>query len=152
MAWVNADDLNFAQCVIVPDESGTNYASTTTPKSYSYTAHNPQSGYNCSGSGSTTVWSTTPYGEYVSQFYTQAGLTSVWQPSSYDVNQAYYSYNVSQFNTTPSPITITPYSGYTFSGKISSIGGVVDLSGSCNIQNCGTFGSSSSCAPLIRSN
>ena len=152
MVWVNADDLNFAQCVIVPDESGTNYASTTTPKSYSYTAHNPQSGYNCSGSGSTTVWSTTPYGEYVSQFYTQAGLTSVWQPSSYDINQAYYSYNVSQFNTTPSPITITPYSGYTFSGKISSIGGVVDLSGSCNIQNCGTFGSSSSCAPLIRSN
>ena len=150
MVWVNSDDLNFSTCVIVPDESGTNYASTTTPQSYSYTVNSPMGSPGCGTGFLATAWSTTPYGEYVSQLYAQAGLTSEYQPANYSSTTLRYPYTVSQFNTTPTPVTITPYSTYKFSPELTSTGAVIDVGGLCDIPNCGSTGTLSSCQPLLR--
>ena len=90
-AWINSSDLNYSACVV---ENGLTVTDTNSPKRYGYYLSSAQSAYNCA-TGNTVKYASHPYANYVSTFYNDTSLVSVFTPL---VNE-YYS-----FKTSPSPI------------------------------------------------
>jgi hypothetical protein len=75
--WVNSNDLYYSTCVI---ENGVNTTSGTA-QSYRYSLDNTgSSSYYCPNaiSGLPNVYSHVPYGQYVTQFYTDSTLSTVF--------------------------------------------------------------------------
>ena len=166
--WVNSNDLNFTSCVIVPDGTNNNYASTSNPKTYRFASSGPTNGYGCVvGSISPTVYSSTPYGEYVSQFYSTVGLTQQLVPADFGnitlPSIAHYSFSVVSSTTSlGGTLNITPYQKYIFSGALNISGAVTrgalfpTTGYAADVQNCGgsslDVGTVSTGKPLIRKN
>ena len=90
-AWINSSDLNYSTCVV---ENGSDVTNTDSPKRYKYWLSGAQSAYNCA-TGNTVKYASHPYANYVSTFYDDTSLVSVFTP----LVDEYYG-----FKTSPSPI------------------------------------------------
>ena len=90
-AWINSSDLNYSTCVV---ENGLTVTDTNSPKRYGYYLSGAQSAYNCA-TGNTVKYASHPYANYVSTFYDDTSLVSVFTP----LVDEYYG-----FKTSPSPI------------------------------------------------
>ena len=167
--WVTSNDLNFTNCVIVPDSNlggvpgaGTNYASTATPKSYRYYINpTPSNTFTCgsTATASGNNYAQVPYPEYVTQFYDSAALTQVLTPSNWTTTDSFYNFNVFTFSMPASVGLMPEYSIYKFSTQLTNdstfkIGSIVDQTGAPNVLNCNppSSGNGPYSKPTVRSN
>ena len=113
--WVNSADLNNNACVVEDGVYITDGSAGKPIRSYSYDIGSGSASYSCSNTGNTAVYSPSPYGNYVSLFYTDAAMTT---PKTFPASNPYYSFKTdstepfteirysAKFNT--SGIKITP--------------------------------------------
>ena len=143
--WVNSNDLYYSTCVI---ENGSNTTGGTA-QSYRYSIENTgSSSYYCPNaiSGSPYAYSHVPYGQYVTQFYTDSTLSTVF--SFADAGSGVSNYKA--FITSGS----SPYNnGGTVKYKFSTRFNVSDAKvyvpnpwSSCYVQACS---SANGCSPNI---
>ena len=78
VAWVNSNDLNYSTCVV---QNGLPVTNSNSPKRYKYLLSAPQSGYNCA-TGNTVKYASHPYANYVSTFYNDTSLVTVFTPTA----------------------------------------------------------------------
>ena len=69
-SWVNANDLNYSECVVLNG----NKQETTGGDKYTYSRSGPVAGYVTTGGSSGNRFTQVPYSEYVSVFYTSNSL------------------------------------------------------------------------------
>jgi hypothetical protein len=102
IAWVTADDVHYPKCL---NWQGTNAALTSTNTSaggggsFKYEVSAGSNNSETFDSNFTqTLYADNPYGDYVNNFYTDEGLTIVWEPNEGEqfIN---YRLNQSEFNT-----------------------------------------------------
>ena len=109
IAWVTADDVHYPKCL---NWQGTNAALTSTNTragatpgvagsgSFKYEASAGSNNSETFDSNFTqTLYADNPYGDYVNNFYTDVGLTTVWEPNE---GEQFINYRLvqSEFNTT----------------------------------------------------
>ena len=97
-AWINSSDLNYSTCVV---ENGLTVTDANSPKRYGYYLSGAQSAYNCA-TGNTVKYASHPYANYVSTFYDDTSLVSVFTPL---VNE-YYGFKTSPIG--PEPFSTSP--------------------------------------------
>ena len=148
VAWCNSSDLHYSTCVI---EGGT-HINNGVVQPYNYgVGDNPGSTTPTCLWGTNSVWSPIPYGEYVTQFFTNQAFSTTWKTIGgvAITNENYYGFKGLSVYTDSS---LNNYFSYT--AKFTSLDGKkFPTTGgtSCYALYCTTAGTiSSSCNPVIR--
>ena len=96
IGWVQQDDLHYPECV---PWQGNNAAPAVTGTAFKYFRSAETSSFPNQETISTgnIVYAETPYSEYVGQFFTDSGLTTVYKPAS--ENAQYINFRLDRANT-----------------------------------------------------
>ena len=153
VAWCNSSDLHYSKCVV---EGGTQTTLGNASNNYTYpytygVGNNPGSSQSTCLWGTNSVWSPIPYGEYVTQFFSNTTFTDTWTMIGPDTitNENYYGFKGLSVYTDSSLNNYFAYSArFTAADgkKYPTTGGT-----SCYALYCTTGGTiSTSCNPVIR--
>jgi hypothetical protein len=136
LAIVNATDLYYNTCVMIPDGQNISYVSDTSTKAYRYRMSSTSSSNYLFNVGVVTptgsFYTNTHYPEYVKQFWGDEDLTQTLSPPSFNSSTPYYGWAVYSSKKLGTDVVFSNntlganYSSvwldYYFSGKLTSIG------------------------------
>jgi hypothetical protein len=153
VAWCNSSDLHYSKCVV---EGGTQTTLGDVSNNYTYpytygVGNNPGSSQSTCLWGNNAVYSPIPYGEYVTQFFSNTTFTDTWTTIGgiAITNENYYGFKGLSVYT---DISVNNY--FTYSARFTAVDGKkYPTTGgtSCYALYCTTGGTiSTSCNPVIR--